>query len=213
MRKINILLTLILTVSFLASSARADIDFGASGDENGINDFHLAIGNYYHVPDTQITLVHQRQAIDEELPVIFFLAQKAKVGPDAVVDLRVGGRSWLDITYYYGMGADIFYVPVKSIDGPPYGKALGYYKSRPKKEWKYIKLSDDDVVNLVNLKFISSHYGYSPDDVIKMRSDGKSFLAINKVFKDQRVKPTQKIEKQDKKSLKNIKGKPLGKKK
>jgi hypothetical protein len=213
MRKKHISLTLIIALSFLSAKVKADFEFGVNGDENGIRDFHLAIGNYYRVPDTQITIVHQKHVSDEELPVVFFLAQKAKVSPDLVVDLRLGGKSWLDISYYYGMGADIFYVPVKSADVPPYGKALGYYKNKPKKEWKYIKLSDDDVVNLVNLKFISSHYGYSPDEVIKMRSNGKSFMAISKDFKDHKDKPGQNIEKQDNKSYKSNKSKPHGKKK
>ncbi len=39
-------------------------------------------------------------------------------------------------------------------------------------------LGDDDVVNLVNLKFMSEHYGYPPEKIIKMRSGGKEFVSI-----------------------------------
>ena len=205
MRRRRIVLMLSLAISFLAGGARGDVAFSLSGDQDGIKEFRLAIGDYYRVPETQVTVIRERQIPDEELPVVFFLAQRAKVSPDIIVNMRLGGKSWMDITYYYGMGADIYYVPVKTVNGPPYGKAYGYYKNRPKKEWKYIKLADDDVINLVDLRFISSHYGHPPDEVIKMRSDGKSFMAINKDFKENKGKHT--IEKSEKsKSSKSSKG-------
>ena len=54
-----------------------------------------------------------------------------------------------------------------------------------------MRLGDDDVVNLVNLKFASEHYGYSPEKVIKMRSEGRNFVEINEEItrgKGQKVK-------------------------
>jgi hypothetical protein len=160
-------------------------------------------------------VVRERHIPDEELPVVFFLARRARVAPDVIVTLRLGGKSWMEITHHYGLGADIFYVPVKNVSGPPYGKAYGYYKNKPRKEWKHIKLADDDVLNLVNLKFISSYYGYAPEDVIKMRSSGKSFRTINKDIKANKGKNSQKIEKGQKpKSSKSSKASksPEGKK-
>jgi len=167
-----------------AGPAWSDVSFGVSGDEGGIRQFYLAIGDFYNVPEREVVVVKEKHFQDEELPVVFFLAQRARVSPNIIIDLRLGGKSWMDITYYYGLGAEIFYVPTRTIGGPPYGRAIGYYKKRPRREWRYIKLRDDDVVNLVNLKFISTHYGYSADDVIKMRSEGKNFIDINKQVKE-----------------------------
>jgi hypothetical protein len=198
MRKSRIVLMLSLMACFLAAGARGDVSFGISGDQDGINEFHLAIGDFYHVPETQVTVVRERHIPEEELPVVFFLAQRARVAPDVIVKLRLGGSSWIEITHHYGLGADIFYVPVKNVSGPPYGKAYGYYKNKPRKEWKHIKLADDDVMNLVNLRFMSSYYGYSPEDVVKMRSSGKSFRAINKDIKANKGKSSNKIEKSEK---------------
>jgi hypothetical protein len=169
-----------LAVIFGSPSARSDVELGIGIHDGELKEFHLAIGNFYKVPENDVVIVRERRIPDEELPVIFFLAQRARVAPMVIVELRLGGRSWLDITHFYGLGAEIYHINVKTVSGPPYGKALGYYKNRPKRDWRYIKLSDDDVINLVNLKFISGHYGYSPDTVIKMRSIGKSFVSINK---------------------------------
>jgi hypothetical protein len=68
---------------------------------------------------------------------------------------------------------------VKEVHGPPYGKAYGYYKKKPKHKWKEIDLSDEDVMNLVNLRFMSSHYNYEPERIVKLRSQGRDFVVIN----------------------------------
>jgi hypothetical protein len=115
-----------------------------------------------------------------EVPVVFFIARSARVAPETIINLRLRGWKWIDIVQLFGLSPEIFYVPVKiKVGGPPYGKAYGYYKNKPRKEWKTIVLSDYDVINLVNLKFISGHYGYPPEEVIKMRSEGKNFVLIN----------------------------------
>jgi hypothetical protein len=79
-------------------------------------------------------------------------------------------------------------VPLQRDPGPPYGKAYGYYKNKPRKDWGGIKLSDADVVNLVNLKFISGQYGYAPDEVAGMRSKGESFVGIHGKVKASKAK-------------------------
>jgi hypothetical protein len=200
MRKSLIVFIVSIALGLLAGAAKGDVSLGISGDQDGIKEFHLAIGDFYHVQETEITVVRERHIPDNELPVVFFLAQRARVSPDIIVKMRLGGRSWMDICLHYNLGADIFYVPVKHVNGPPYGKAYGYYKNKPRKEWKSIRLSDTDVMNLVNLRFISSYYGYSPDEVVKMRANGKSFVKINKDFKADKGKSSHKIEKSKKPS-------------
>ena len=71
--------------------------------------------------------------------------------------------------------------------GPPYGKAWGHYKKNKKRKHKAIRFTDTEIVAFVNLKFISQHYGHSPDDVAKMRSNGKSFIKINGEVKKKRA--------------------------
>ncbi len=89
--------------------------------------------------------------------------------------------SWLDITFHYGLTPEIYYVPVMVEKvGPPYGKAYGYYKKYgPTKQWKKVKLSDHEVIDLVNLRFMSEHYRFAPEAVMEMRGRGESFIKIN----------------------------------
>lgn len=142
--------------------------------------FLNSISEYYSVPKTEVVVVKERRIPEEELPVVFFLAQKANVPSKTISDYRLKGQTWLQISNRYGFGPESYYVPLRDNTevGPPYGKAYGYYKNKPKKDWKHIKLGDDDIVNLVNLKFISGHYGYPAEKVIDMRKGNKEFKHI-----------------------------------
>lgn len=167
-------------------SAETQWQFGVSGGNEGITGFNLSVGNYYRVPEREVLIVRDRGIHQEELPVVFFLAQRARVAPGAIVDLRLRGMSWMDITLHFGLQPDIYYVPVRVVgkQGPPYGNAYGYYKKHPKREWKKIRFKDDEIVNQVNLKFISEHYGYAPDQVMKHRSEGRNFVEIDRDIRE-----------------------------
>lgn len=171
----------ILTVSFgQPDPAPAQWNLGVSVGNEGVNSFHLSVGDYYHVPEREVVMVSKRGIPEEELPVVFLLASQAHVAPKAIIDLRLGGMSWMDITLRHRLSPEIFYVPVNGGKiGPPYGNAYGHYKKHHKKEWKKIRLPDRDVVNMVNLKFMSEHYGYPPERVMQMRAEGRHFAAIN----------------------------------
>lgn len=174
---------LVLVLGSPPGYAQKQVDVGVSIGDKGLKSFYLSIEEYYKVPEREVIVIKERRIPDEEIPVVFYIAKRARVTPETIIDLRLGGMTWIDITFRYGLSPEIFYVPVKEVEvveiGPPYGKAYGYYKNKPKKEWKSIVFTDDDVINLVNLRFISEHYGYPPEAVIKMRSKGKSFVTLN----------------------------------
>lgn len=182
MRVLFIFLSLIiLSLGSLIPKAEASVDLGISIGDEGLRGFYLAVGDYYRVPQREVIIIRERGIPYEELPVVYFIAGRARVAPGIIVDLRLGGMSWMDITLRYGLSPEIFYVPVRV--GPPYGKAYGYYMNKPKKEWKKMAFKDSAIINLVNLKFTSEHYKYSPKEVIKMREKGESFVVINDEIK------------------------------
>ena len=211
MRAIAIFVVVSLFVCWPAvNQCRAGVDIGVSIGEDGIKGFYLAIGEHYRVPEKQVIVVRERKVPDEELPVVFFLAQQAGVAPDVIIKLRLGGRTWMEITARFGLTAEIFYVPVKRAPGPPYGKAYGHFKKHKKADWGAIRFTDVEVVNFVNLRFISEHYGYSADEVITMREKGKSFVAINSEVKKNRgkaKKASKKLAAQEEKEEPKSKGK------
>ena len=182
MNKLFTSLMFLFMIPGMMLSQDSKVDLGISVADGKLRSFYLAVSDYYRLPGREVVATKERYRLrDEELPVIYFLAARARVDPSVIIDLRIQAMSWLDVTFHYGLTPEIFYVPVtvKKV-GPPYGKAYGHYKKyRPNKEWKKIILSDYEVIDLVNLRFISEHYQLKPEVVMEMRSRGKNFLTIN----------------------------------
>ena len=117
--------------------------------------------------------------------MVFFLASRAHVDPQVIIDLRIRHHmSWLDITFHYGLTPEIYYVPVTRV-GPPYGHAYGHYKKH-KKDYRKVVLVDDDVVNLVNLRFMSDYHGIAAEVVMDRRGRGENFVVMNDEFRQEK---------------------------
>ena len=169
-----------LTVLICAVPALAQhVSTGISISDGELRSFYLAIGDYYRVPEPRVVHVKKHYRMrDEDLPVVFYIASCARVDPDVIIDLRLRQRmSWLNITFHFGLTPEIYYVPVQRV-GPPYGKAYGHYKKH-EHNYKRVVLADEDVVNLVNLRFISDYHRVAPEIVMDMRSQGGRFVVIN----------------------------------
>jgi hypothetical protein len=188
--RIFLIILLALMIGWAApqlSAAQAQWNLGVSVGSEGLRGFHFSIGEHYRVPERDVGIARQRGIPEEELPVVFYLAAKAQVASGVILDLRLKGLSWIDVTLRYGLSPEIYYVPVKVAKvGPPYCKAYGYYKKHPRQEWKKVVLHDDDVVNMVNLKFASDYYGYAPERVMQMRGEGQNFVAIHDHIKKEK---------------------------
>lgn len=178
----------LLTIVALTPTTQAGVDAALSIEDGRISSFYLAIGDHYRVPEDQLIVVKKRQIPDEELAVVFYLSTRAAVPAATIIDLRLGGMTWMEITMHFHLTAEIYYVAIEHASGPPYGKAHGYFRNRNRDEWKTIRLADVDIVNFVNLRFISDHYGLSPDDVVRMREQGQSFIAIHDKVKQNKGK-------------------------
>lgn len=190
MRLFICLLVLSLIVGILPAQD-TQVDFGISIADGELRSFYLGISSHYRIPPRDVVAAKERYRFrDEELPVVYFLAARARVKPSVIIGLRMGQMSWFDISLRFGLSPEIFFIPlnVEKV-GPPYGKAYGYYKKyRPQKAWKKIVLTDREVVDLVNLRFISESQNIPPGQVIEMRGKGRSFVNINAQAKAKKEK-------------------------
>jgi len=168
----------LIVLGALSIPGRADAQTPFSVDAR-VGNFHVAVANYYHVPEREVVVIRERRIRDEELPVVLFIAQHARVTPATIVDMRMRGLSWWDISVRYGIGPEVYYVPVAVTPGPPYGKAWGHYKKKHRNQWKTIVLADDDVVNLVHVRFISDYYRIPPERVFEVRGHHHDIVAVN----------------------------------
>lgn len=174
------ILSAVMASLFCGSTLFAqNVRTGVSITDGHLNNFYLSIGDYYRVPESRVVYVRDRYPRhDEELPVIFFLSSRARVDPQVILDLRTRKRmSWLDITFHFGLSPEIYYIPVRRV-GPPYGKAYGYYKKHGN-DYNRVVLADSDVVNLVNLRFMSDYHGVDPEVIMDRRGKGEKFIVMN----------------------------------
>ena len=181
MRKSTFTIVLASSLVTLAPSLGADRAFAqtAFSVSAHIGDFHVAVANYYHVPEREVIVIRERRIPDDEIPVALFIARHAGVPWTRVVDMRLRGDSWWDISVRLGVSPEVYYIPVAVAPGPPYGRALGHYKNKHRKQWSTIVLTDADVVNLVELRFLSEHYHVAPERIIEMRGHDRDFVAIH----------------------------------
>lgn len=191
--KIFTLLSLILVCLFIPftvkSSYGKDIDIGISLNDGKLSHFYFSVGDYYRVPAERIIIIKKRYPfiLDEEIPVIFLISRHCGIEPEIIIDMRKRGYSWYSIMIHFGLYPERLFREYIVVYGPPYGKAWGYYKHHPKKE-KIIILSDRDIIELSNIKFLSEYYQQKPETIIYYRKNYPNYIEINELF----VKPHKK---------------------
>lgn len=166
----NTVRLMVAILGFSAASLHAQVQAGAVFSGDGLRSFYFAVGNYYQVPEREVVVVQQQALPPDEVPVVFYVAQRARVAPAVVVDLRRRGLSWADIAFHFRLDPDIYYFR----GGPPYGKAYGYWKRHPPR--------DVEVIDAVNVHFLSDYHRVAPDVVWAERSHGHSYAVVARDF-------------------------------
>jgi hypothetical protein len=174
----------ILAVVFPGYGATTRMGGEIAANDQLVRNFYLAIEDYYRIPEPEILGLVEQGLSYEELPVAFFIAERSKTETHRVMEMRQAGKTWTEIAFRLGLMPDVFYVPVGTpVTSLPFGHAYNSYSRKPKREWKTVSLTEKDVVNLVNLRFLSDDYGCPPERVIEMRAAGKTFMEINEALR------------------------------
>jgi hypothetical protein len=90
--------------------------------------------------------------------------------------------SWWDISLRLGLDPHTLYVvDTNRHSGPPYGRAYGYHDSG-----RNYRLQDREIVELVNVRFLSNYYHVSPDEIIDRRNRGQHYMHIDDDYRAQK---------------------------
>lgn len=188
----KVLTLALITGCFSGILSAAQYDIGISGSERGISGFSLSIGDYYRVPAQEIIMV-ERSISSDETGVVYFLAQHSHRHPNYITDMRLRGMSWWDISLRLGLDPHTLYVVnTNRHSGPPYGRAYGYHDSG-----RNYRLQDREIVELVNVRFLSSYYHVSPDEIIDRRSKGQRYIHIDDDYRAQKYSKNKHTERQE----------------
>jgi len=177
MRFPRVMPALLIGSSLLVGSygvpAPASADVTVSLRDDRYSPYRTGMEQYFRVPEDQILMMSERGMSPNEVTLALFVANRARVSPSQVLDMRRDGMSWNNIMRRLRLSPEMFYVPVDNYSGP--------YESiyrHPRNQWDQMSFSDDDYVNLANLKYLTDNYGYEPSRVIQLRSEGRDFMTI-----------------------------------
>jgi hypothetical protein len=174
--KVTIRLALIAGIIGTSLGA-SNFDIGVSGSDQGINGFTFSIGDYYRVPYQEVVVI-ERSIPRDEMSVVYFLARESHRDARYISNLRLRGISWWDISLRLGLNPRTLYVvDTHRYHKPPYGKAYGYNKN------KKHRLRDAEIVELVNVLFLSDYHRISADEVIDRRRSGERYNRIDEHYR------------------------------
>ena len=146
---------------------------------SGVRDAYFrAVGEHFEVPLQEVKVLAGWELTSDEVPVALFLARRAGVSSDALIGLRRGGRSWIEVAARVGLGARAFHISLP--EGESLGllnRASGEFRSRPVREWDEIQLDDPEVIALVNIRVLSEQVGVPPLLVLRSREEAGSYTA------------------------------------
>lgn len=140
--------------------------------------YFRAVGKHFQVPLEEVTIIGRWDLAPDEVPVVLFLAHRAGVSPDVLTGLRRGGRPWQDVGRRFGVQAPAFHLPLP--EGAEKGqltRAYEAFQARPAWEWQQIRLEDEEVVALVNLRVLAEQTGLLPLDILEDCQEAGSFMA------------------------------------
>jgi hypothetical protein len=147
--------------------------------------FYEAVSIHFKTSFDEISDFRDQGIAMEDLPVLFLLADRAKIPPDKIAIDRANGASWMSIAEDYGLGANTFYFMINvKFSNETYSPIFEKYRSAARGQGGEPYLTDNEIVNMVNLKFVSSVHDYNIFEIMAMRDIVNDFPRINELVKE-----------------------------
>ncbi|MBN2755204.1 MAG: hypothetical protein JXR81_10150 [Candidatus Goldbacteria bacterium] len=162
--------TAVIILAVAVINVRADVRFGLSADDAGLNGFYLSISEYNRVPQKDVIVIRNHGIPDEELPVVFFLANKANVKPETVYKLRLQRMSWMEVALRLRLAPQVFVINTHDKFRPHYGNVF--------------RFTDREIIERVNYRFVSDCHKYRPEVVTKIKDKHILFKGKESNFKN-----------------------------
>lgn len=171
----------LLATSLAPLPARAglDIAFDAAVQIDDDTDVYLAVSTRYFDCNRKDVYRWNRQCDNpDDLAVALFISRHSGKEPDAVFAMHKGGLAWWDVSMRLGVKPEVWFVPVKRDPGPPYGKAYGHWKKHGHHQPAEMRITDEDLRNLVAVRLLHEYYGVSVEVAMEWRSSGRGLREI-----------------------------------
>ncbi len=142
-------------------------------------DYLSAVARFFSLPSSEVSILSEWEISTDEIPVVLFVARRSGVSPEALVALRQAGRNWSELVARYGVGSSALHVPVpEDADVGALERVYDGYRSTPVARWGNVRLSHDEVVDIVNVRLISQSLGLPAARVIGETGAGLSHVDL-----------------------------------
>lgn len=141
--------------------------------------YFRAVAGFFNLPPNEVAILSDWDLQPDEIPVVLFMARRGGVSPEALVALRDSGQSWAALAQRYRIGPAALHVPVR--DDAPAGtlaEAYEHYRSTQVSDWGSIRLTDADIIALVNIRVISQSLGVPAERVLANTTSAGSFVQL-----------------------------------
>ncbi len=165
MRKIIpfvVLLSLALPMSI--PGQRAEV---AGGAQEGVETYLRGVGEFFDVEAEEVSILGEWRLPADEIPVLLFFTQRTGVSSDALAALRRSGGSWADLANRFGLSTQAFHTSLPQERPGPLSRVVSEYGSLPAARWRNLPLTDDEIIALVNLRFLVGYLQISPVAVME----------------------------------------------
>ena len=142
-------------------------------------DYFHAVARFFSLPSNEVSILSEWEIPTDEIPVVLFIARRSGVSPEALVALRRDGQSWSVLATRYGVGSAALHVPVPAdAHVGALDRVYDGYRSIPVERWSTIRLTHDEVVDIVNVRLISQSLGLPVARVIGETGTSGSHVAL-----------------------------------
>lgn len=142
--------------------------------------FYAAVSQHFQVDPQQVRRLVDGGLPPEDVVVLYYIAEHSLRQPEQLLADRKAGRSWRDIATAAGLEPESFYYPISYSRGP-FVNVYALYHQLPRERWSWdrLQLTDGDIENLVNLRFLAEAGDRSVPDVQRLRAQGYDYVSIH----------------------------------
>ncbi len=163
---------LFLVALLVPGTATAQVDAARAA-------YFRAVAEFFGMPAAEVSILSEWSLPADEVPVVLFVARRAGVSPDALVALRRSGSAWAQLVDRYHLGAGHFHVALAaSADRGRLGRAYDRFAEVPPDRWGEVRLRDEEIVDLVNLRIVAQTLRMRPGDVLARASGGATWAEL-----------------------------------
>ena len=121
------------------------------------------------------TLSAQVRAPEIDLPIALWIASRAHVTPEVVIQAHIGGLDWLNVFTKFRVPVETIIVPVQS-KCPPYGNAWGYRRKHGGAP--AVRFTEAELAEFVHVRAINGIYGTPFTEIVTNRCAGRGMGEI-----------------------------------